>query len=328
MVPTTPHKPVPSSAAWNSDNDDPICHVIRRTLPLHTRNSEPGHCLDIIDQMYNIYYELEVKLRSSYNHVIDLPVSSLINYHLLQDEFSPKPYLSRQKDVNHKMRSILVDWLIEVHHKFKLQPQTLWLSVNILDRYLEKMQILRSKLQLVGVSALLIASKHEEIYPPEVKDCVYITDHAYDRDEVVTMESSILVALDYKVSIPTAYHFLCRYLNCIQASERIRHLASYYAERNLQESDVLSVIPHKFAAASVYAALKQQSGDCTNTVWTNILKEESGCTEQNVKPIACNIICHVGEEPQTASRRRLVATKNKYSSKSFSEVSTLALPII
>ena len=226
------------------------------------------------------------------------------------------------------MRSILVDWLIEVHHKFKLQPQTLWLSVNILDRYLEKMQILRSKLQLVGVSALLIASKHEEIYPPQVKDCVYITDHAYDRDEVVSMESSILKALEYRVSIPTAYNFLCRYLDCIQASERTRHLANYYAERNLQESDILTFLPHKFAAASVYAALTQQSGSCAEPVWTNILKEESGCTEGNIKSIARNIICHVGEEPQTASRRRLFATKNKFSSKLFSEVSVLTLPTI
>ena len=77
------------------------------------------------------------------------------------------------------MRGILVDWLIEVHNKFKLHAQTLWLCVNILDRYLEKVDVQRTKLQLVGVTALLIAAKFEEIYPPEIKDCVYITDFAY-----------------------------------------------------------------------------------------------------------------------------------------------------
>ena len=145
--------------------------------------------------------------------------------------------MNTQQDINQKMRTILIDWLIEVHHKFKLQPQTLWLTVNILDRYLEKVQIMRSKLQLVGISALLIASKYEEIYPPEVKDCVYITDNAYDRQEILAMETTVLTKLEYMITVPTGYHFLIRYLNCIQASERTRNLASYYAERNLQEAD-------------------------------------------------------------------------------------------
>jgi cyclin B len=240
--------------------------------------------------------------------------------------------MSTQKDINQKMRSILVDWLVEVHNRFKLHTQTLWLSVNILDRYLERVQIIRSKLQLVGVSALLIASKHEEIYPPEVKDCVYITDYAYNRKEVLIMETAILNILEYKVSIPTGYHFLSRYLNCIQASERVRHLANYYAERNLQESDMLCVLPHKFAAASVYAALMQQNHDCLGishgSVWPNILLVESGCAEDDLEPCARNIVNHVREEPQTASRRRLVATKNKYSIAPYAGIATLELPYI
>jgi len=85
-----------------------------------------------------------------------------------------------QKDINEKMRSILIDWLVEVHLKFKLLPETLYLTVNIIDRYLAKEQIPRSKLQLVGVTSMLIASKYEEIYAPEVRDFEYITDKAYD----------------------------------------------------------------------------------------------------------------------------------------------------
>ena len=238
--------------------------------------------------------------------------------------------MSRQKDINQKMRSILIDWLIEVHDKFKLQPQTLWLSINILDRYLENVQILRSKLQLVGIAALLIASKYEEIYPPEVKDCVYITDNAYDRPEILAMETSILTKLEYKITVPTGYHFLIRYLNCIQASERTRHLASYYAERNLQESDMLCVQPHKFAAAAVYAALVQQNEYImrlsTATVWGKTLEEESGLSEKDLKPCAVNIISHVREESETASKRRLIATKKKYNLGKYSGISSLTLP--
>lgn len=83
------------------------------------------------------------------------------------------------------MRAILVDWLIEVHLKFKLAPETLFLGINLIDRYLEVAPVTKDRLQLVGVSAMLIACKYEEIYPPEVKDFVYITDSAYTREEVL-----------------------------------------------------------------------------------------------------------------------------------------------
>ena len=86
------------------------------------------------------------------------------------------------------MRSILVDWLVEVHLKFKLVPETLYLTVNIIDRYLSLTSVTRPKLQLVGVTALLIASKYEEIYPPELRDLVYICDRAYSKSEILKME--------------------------------------------------------------------------------------------------------------------------------------------
>lgn len=83
------------------------------------------------------------------------------------------------------MRSILVDWLIDVHLKFKLQSETLYLTINLIDRYLAKNTILRNKLQLVGVSCLFIASKYEEIYAPELKDFVYVCDNAYTKEEIL-----------------------------------------------------------------------------------------------------------------------------------------------
>ena len=240
--------------------------------------------------------------------------------------------MSRQNDINPKMRSILIDWLIEVHDKFKLQPQTLWLSINILDRYLEKVQVHRSKLQCVGISALLIASKYEEIYPPEVKDCVFITDNAYDRPEILAMESSILIQLAYQITVPTGYHFLTRYLNSIQAPDRLRDIASYYAERNLQESDSLCMQPHTFAAASIYAALVQQNQTIIHqksiSVWNRSLYELSGLTENDLKSCAKNIISHVREESETASKRRLIATKKKYSIGQYIGISELKLPNI
>lgn len=90
------------------------------------------------------------------------------------------------------MRTILVGWLIEVHLKFKLLPETLFLTVNLIDRYCEKKQINRINFQLVGVTSMLIASKYEEIYAPEIRDFVYITDKAYTKEQILAQENDIL----------------------------------------------------------------------------------------------------------------------------------------
>ena len=111
--------------------------------------------------------------------------------------------MEHQDHINERMRSILVDWLVEVHLKFKLVPETLYLTTNIIDRYLERTEVSRPKLQLVGVTALLIASKYEEIYPPELRDLVYICDHAYRKEEILQMEENILKTLEYQITIIT-----------------------------------------------------------------------------------------------------------------------------
>jgi cyclin B len=193
--------------------------------------------------------------------------------------------------------------------------------------------ILRAKLQLVGISAFFIACKFEEVYPPEAKDFVHITDNAYTRQEMLAMESNILNALNYEILVPTGFNFLSRYLNCIRASENTRLLASYYAERNLQEPHMLEVKPRVFAAAAVYAALVQQSQRYNTkleqkNVWCRALQEESNLTEEELIPCARNIIKHVREEPITTSKRKLIAAKKKYLMEKHGFVAQLELPNI
>jgi cyclin B len=120
-----------------------------------------------------------------------------------------------------------IDWLVEVHLKFRMRPETLYLTVNLIDRFLEKKLVARTKLQLVGcgtsisavgsclcfavcpiivycgAGALFIASKFEEIYSPEVRDFVYITDKAYSAQEVMQMETIMLNTLDFYLTVPT-----------------------------------------------------------------------------------------------------------------------------
>lgn len=163
--------------------------------------------------------------------------------------------MDRQPELNGMMRSILIDWIVEVHMKFRLMPETLYLCVNIIDRYLSKVTVKRNRLQLVGVTALLIACKYEEIYPPEVKDCVYITDRAYTRQDVLDMEAHIVKTLKFQLTVPTGYPFLQRFLHIVKTTPATINLANYYMERMLQEHTALKFKPSLLAAAAVALAL-------------------------------------------------------------------------
>lgn len=153
------------------------------------------------------------------------------------------------------MRAILIDWLVEVHMKFRLVPETLHLAVNIIDRYLTTVEVPRKTLQLVGVTALLIAAKYEEIYPPEVKDCICITDRAFTKQDVLDMEADILKELKFRLTVPTGYPFLQRFLYIAKATKTMSCAANYYLERMLQEHDALQFRPSLIAASAVCLAI-------------------------------------------------------------------------
>lgn len=110
------------------------------------------------------------------------------------------------------MRSILIDWIIEVHFQFKLKTESLFLTVNLIDRYLEKAPVSKENLQLVGVSAMLIACKYEEIWPPLIKDYIYMCDNAYDKEQIINQEMSMLTELDFNVDFVSANSFLHRFV--------------------------------------------------------------------------------------------------------------------
>mmetsp|Transcript_20675 Transcript_20675/g.43497 ORF Transcript_20675/g.43497 Transcript_20675/m.43497 type:complete len:442 (+) Transcript_20675:81-1406(+) len=190
---------------------------------------------------------------------------------LLQSEVSthPRPYLRRPLDnfsfllcsrrseqrINADMRAILVDWLVDVHSRFRLAPETLYLSVNIVDRYCSKAHVTRSTFQLVGVTALFLACKYEEIHSPTARDCVYITDGACGCQEVLDMEQAIMKMLDWKISVPTSYHFLDRFLSLAEALPLARRVASYYLERILLDHDLLEYRPSLLCASAVTLAI-------------------------------------------------------------------------
>ena len=152
------------------------------------------------------------------------------------------------------MRAILIDWLVEVAEEYRLVPETLHLAVNYIDRFLSVVPVARSKLQLVGVTCMLVASKYEEIHPPAVDEFVYISDNTYKRDEIMSMEAMILNRLNFELSIATAKGFLNRYLKAAKAGEcdaTTEALCQYLCELTLQaRSAAAATAPRPRVAAA------------------------------------------------------------------------------
>lgn len=107
-------------------------------------------------------------------------------------------YLNKvQNEVKDTSRGFLIEWIIDVHRKFRLLPETLYVAVLTIDRYLSKKVIEKKQLHLVGISALLISTKYEEIYPPELKELLNASENKFTKEEVLAMEFDILSTLEF-----------------------------------------------------------------------------------------------------------------------------------
>nr|XP_033776792.1 G2/mitotic-specific cyclin-B2 isoform X2 [Geotrypetes seraphini] len=159
-------------------------------------------------------------------------------------------------EINERMRTILVDWLVQVHSRFLLLQETLYMGIAILDRFLQVQPVGRKKLQLAGITALLIASKYEEIYAPEIGDFVYITDNAYSRDQIKEMEMMILRELNFELGRPLPLHFLRRASKACNADVEQHTLAKYLMELTLVDYDMVHFLPSEIAAAALCLSQK------------------------------------------------------------------------
>jgi hypothetical protein len=168
-------------------------------------------------------------------------------------------YMQQQGDINAKMREILIDWLHEVHARFRLQSETLYLTINIVDRFLSLKQISRKKLQLVGCVAMLIAAKYEEIYVPEVDDFVHISDKAYSREQILDMEYCILGALQFNFTTTSAWRFAERFILALELGEEVKNCTNFLLQITLQNYKFLQYNPSQLAAAAVYLAFSSVS---------------------------------------------------------------------
>ena len=163
-------------------------------------------------------------------------------------------YMDHQDDLEWKMRGILVDWLIEVHTRFHLLPETLFLAVNIIDRFLSTKVVQLDRLQLVGVTAMFIASKYEEVLSPHVANFRHVADDGFTEEEILSAERYVLSALDYDLSYPNPMNFLRRISKADNYDIQTRTLGKYLMEISLLDHRFMEYLPSHVAAASMYLA--------------------------------------------------------------------------
>ena len=225
-------------------------------------------------------------------------------------------YMRSQTDINHKMRAILVDWLVEVHLKFKLMPETLFLTHNLIDRFLEKKVVSRKNLQLVGVTAMLLASKYEEIWAPEVRDFVYISDKAYTREQIIEMEKDMLSELGFHLTVPTPFHFLSRFFKAAGADKQMQLLSNFLVECALVDYGALKFSNSMLAASCVYVAMR-----CLNKGrWDANMKIHTRYAESDILECA-DAVSRLQRAAPTAN---LSAVYKKYSNDKFMAVAKIA----
>lgn len=224
------------------------------------------------------------------------------------------------------MRAILIDWLVDVHAKFKMNHQTLFLAVNLIDRYLEQAEVPRTQLQLVGISALFIASKYEEIYPPDLKDFVKCCDNTYTAEQILEVESHIILVLNFNLVFTSSYQFFelfsqKRKLTFILVSYEGHgfSLSLYLLYLSTLEFLMAKYRPSIVAMASIYLSnkfLKLQ-------MWHPDLPSVIGSTEKEIKDCALDLFLLV----QKAKKSTLSAVPRKFAVPKYLHVSQIEIRV-
>lgn len=195
----------------------------------------------------------------------------------------PNPdYMSCQKELAWSMRGILIDWLVQVHARFRLLPETLFLCVNIIDRFLSARVASLAKLQLVGITCLLVAAKVEEIVAPSVSHFLHCADSSYSEAEILQAERYVLKTLDWNLNHPNPMHFLRRISKADDYDVKARTVGKYLLEVAALEWRLLATPPSLVAAAAIWLARLILGND----KWTPNLAHYSSYTESSLIPTA------------------------------------------
>ncbi|XP_029000384.1 G2/mitotic-specific cyclin-B2-like [Betta splendens] len=245
-------------------------------------------------------------------------VKDIYNYlHVLEVQQAVQANYMQGYEITEHMRAVLINWLVQVHSRFQLLQETLYLTVAVLDRFLQVQPVSRRKLQLVGVTAMLVACKYEEMYAPEVGDFAYMTDNAFSKSQIITMEQIILKKLNFQLGRPLPLHFLRRASKVANSDVERHTLAKYMMELTLLDYHMVHYRPSEIAAASL--CLSQLLLDGLR--WSPTQQHYSTYDEAHLKPI----MQHIAKNIVTINegKTKFLAVKNKYSSSKLMKISLI-----
>lgn len=220
-------------------------------------------------------------------------------------------YIKRiQEDINEKFRTILLDWLVEVHLKFKLLRETLFVTINIIDRFLSIVPTNRDELQCVGVASMLIACKYEEIYYPDLEEFKEVTDNSCSVQQIIRKEFEILSALKFDLTVPSSLRFYEIFNHFLKLKEKDAMATMYLLEMSLLDYGMIKYKPSLIATGCMMLIV---SG--------NYMKKETLylCCKHSMEDITdvCKDILAVY---QKVDQGKMQSLKRKYSSSKFMEV--------
>ncbi|MCL7034280.1 hypothetical protein MKW94_030548 [Papaver nudicaule] len=209
-------------------------------------------------------------------------------YKLAESSSQVGDYMDQQKEIDVDMRLGLVDWLIGIqHNKLKLPSEVLFLTMHIVDKYLELNLVAQEDFVLLGLSAMLIAGKYEEDKPPGVQEYVTIACGLYTRKQILGMEKSILGKLGWTLTVPTTYHFLVRFIKTAVADKEMEDTAFFMAELGLMQYATIKYSPSLLAASAVYAAKLYLK---ITPFWNETLEFHTGFSESQVTECAQKLL--------------------------------------
>ncbi|GAA5834140.1 hypothetical protein JCM3766R1_004470 [Sporobolomyces carnicolor] len=259
-----------NSGAFNSHHDDKV----RIVEPEQAIEVDPDNWVaDLVDEEDAISSELLLQqVKREFKEEQDFwDISMVAEYSdeifaymsKLEESSMPNPrYMDHQSEIEWPMRTTLIDWLLQVHMRYHMLPETLWIAVNVIDRFLSNRVVSLVKFQLVGVTAMFIAAKYEEIMAPSVEEFVYMTEGGYSREEILKGERIMLQSLEFNISsYCSPYSWVRRISKADDYDIQTRTLSKFLMEVTLLDHRFLRAKPSMVAAIGMYLARRMLGGD-------------------------------------------------------------------
>ena len=287
--------------------------------PAEPMEQEMEDC--VMEDIEPLMSELDIDSKDSHNpQFVSQYVQEIFDF-LKQKEIdvmiNPESMKTIQNSVEPRHRDILINWICEVYLQLKLLSETLFLIVDIVDRLLSLRVVTKRKLHLVGIGAIMIATKFEETYPPPLSDLQICSENAYTDDEILRVERVILNALDFNLCIPSPLMFLRRYSKAAESDSETHTLSKYIVELSVTSSSIIGQLPSHIAASAVFLARRMRN---EAPLWPVAFLHHAEVTPEEIYPC----IVKLNELLIEVSQKGTNAIYRKYSDKRLFSVSKIS----